>query len=240
MKKYKSIDSISGKIRIEVKVGTSFGEVFIGQLGTDEKDYFIAGPALDKACECEHNAEKGESIIDAAMKLKLGACRFKKKKENYYIAENPDKISGNLRIPQVHFTESKTECFIRQAVLDKEEEGDLGQGELRNCAILFMSFSGVEYDNNFNYNELNGLVTFVFDITAKYGGFVNKVDMGDKGNKIIILFGAPVATEKNEELAGRCALDIISSLKGNITAKIGLNSGNIYFGVIGSKDLSLR
>jgi class 3 adenylate cyclase/tetratricopeptide (TPR) repeat protein len=236
MRKYKSIDSISGKIRIEVKVGTSFGEVFIGQLGTDEKDYFIAGPTLDKACDCEHNAEKGESIIDAVMKLKLGACRFKKKKENYYIAEKLDTISGNLRIPQVHLTESKTEYFIRQAVLDKEDEGDLGQGELRNCAILFMSFSGVEYGNNFNYNELNGLVTSVFNITAKYGGFVNKVDMGDKGNKIIILFGAPVATEKNEELAGRCALDIISSLKGNISAKIGLNSGNIYFGVIGSKE----
>ncbi|MFO7810502.1 MAG: adenylate/guanylate cyclase domain-containing protein, partial [Candidatus Delongbacteria bacterium] len=68
----------------------------------------------------------------------------------------------------------------------------------------------------------------------KYQGFINKIDMGDKGNKIIALFGAPVSTEKNEEFALRAVQEIRSNKPSGINIKVGVNDGNIYFGVVGA------
>ncbi|MBU4486660.1 MAG: AAA family ATPase, partial [Candidatus Delongbacteria bacterium] len=236
MRKYDSIQTIQDKFKIEIKIGTTFGEVVIGQLGRDEKDYFIAGKALDKACECEHIAKKGESIVSCSLRFKLGMCEFKSKSEGYFIARELEELFNSKLSIKPIYNLNRIESFARKVLLNKDKEGDFGHGELRNCTTLFMSFSGIEYDYDFNYSVLNDLVTTVFKITSKYGGFINKVDMGGKGNKILILFGAPIATEKNEEFACRCALEIIESLNGSIKAKIGINSGNIYFGTIGSKN----
>ena len=240
MDKYSEIKSIGGKVKVEIKVGTAYGKTIIGQLGNKEKDYFLAGDTLDAACDCEHNAEKGQSIIHRSLIEKLALSKIsisaiKNKSGNYFLAPNKkltllpkNRSKKNTNIPKY------LNPFTRDILLSKEKAGEIEEGELRNCTVLFMSFTGVEYDKNFRYDLLNEFVTNVFNISSKFSGFVNKVDMGDKGSKIIILFGAPIATEKNEEFAGRCALEIIDTLPPGMKVKVGINSGNIYFGIIGS------
>src|SRR5260370_12154500 len=69
-------------------------------------------------------------------------------------------------------------------------------------------------------------------ITRRYDGFFSRVDMGDKGSKYIILFGTPIAHEKDEELALRCALEL--SKLTQCPARFGINTGYVYCGGIGS------
>jgi len=73
----------------------------------------------------------------------------------------------------------------------------------------------------------------VFEIIQKYDGYPNKIDMGDKGSKFIVLFGTPLAHENDEERALRCALEI-SRHVGADGVRIGINTGNVYCGQVGS------
>jgi len=59
--------------------------------------------------------------------------------------------------------------------------------------------------------KLDEIYTEVSRCVRKYGGNVNKVDMGDKGNKILCLFGSPYSLEKQEEMAVRCSLELIEN-----------------------------
>ncbi|MBU4485332.1 MAG: AAA family ATPase, partial [Candidatus Delongbacteria bacterium] len=240
MDKYSEIKSIGGKVKVEIKVGTAYGKTIIGQLGDKDKDYFIAGDTLDAACDCEHHAGKGESIIHRSFVDKLASSKtkmtpLKNKSGDYFLAPNKKlKLSSHNDTKIITEITEELNPFTRDILLSKERAGEIEKGELRNCTVLFMSFTGITYDNNFMYDLLNKFVINVYNISAKYSGFVNKVDMGDKGSKIIVLFGAPIATEKNEEYAGRCAMEIIDTLPLGMKVKVGINSGNIYFGIIGS------
>lgn len=83
----------------------------------------------------------------------------------------------------------------------------------------------------------------------RYGGAVNKVDMYTRGDKLMALFGAPVAHEDDPLRAVRCALDLSAALEdandegetvlraagvGRLHQKIGLNTGVVFAGRIGS------
>jgi tetratricopeptide (TPR) repeat protein len=67
----------------------------------------------------------------------------------------------------------------------------------------------------------------------RYDGYLNKVDMGDKGSKYIVLFGAPVQHEDDEERSLRCALEL-RALQ-DIPVRIGVNTGLVYCGQVGSE-----
>jgi class 3 adenylate cyclase/tetratricopeptide (TPR) repeat protein len=89
----------------------------------------------------------------------------------------------------------------------------------------------------------------------RYGGIVNKIDMYTHGDKLMALFGAPVAHEDDPERAVRCALElrvalaeanaeIAPLLRGEqqliavepefLHQKIGINTGVVFAGQVGS------
>lgn len=245
MKKYYKISTIGGNVSVGIKLGLARGEVLIGSLGDQEKDYFLAGDALDQACEAEHNAVKGDIILHESILENLQPSIYEEVNKPFYkLLPNTSEIKLLLKkeiqkekVASGIISEQKElSVYVRDILLEKEKTGAIQKGELRNTAIIFLSFTGVVYDENFNYQLLNRLYTQISKSANTYGGFVNKIDMGDKGSKIIILFGAPKATEHNEEYAFRCALDIKNNLPENVTVKIGIHSGAIYFGVIGAEN----
>lgn len=103
--------------------------------------------------------------------------------------------------------------------------------------------------------------TFLLSIQAavqQYGGFVNKLDLADEGDKLLAVFGAPVAYEDHAERAARAALAMhvqiadcklqigallaaspdfnLQSAIGNLQLRIGLNTGNVFAGNVGTAE----
>jgi adenylate cyclase len=92
----------------------------------------------------------------------------------------------------------------------------------------------------------------------QYGGFVNKLDLADEGDKLLVIFGAPIAYEDHAERAARAALAMqlqivdcrlsIGALPGvgsdpnlqstiyNLQLRIGLNTGNVFAGNVGTAE----
>ena len=65
-------------------------------------------------------------------------------------------------------------------------------------------------------------------------GYFNKVDFGDKGAVMLILFGAPVSYENNQERALNFLLELRE--KTDITWRAGVTYGTVYAGIMGGEE----
>ena len=138
-------------------------------------------------------------------------------------------------------------ALIGADLLDRFRQAGLeAAGQRRQVTVLFVDLSGYTHlSQKIDSEALYDLVqqcsqTFANDV-YKYDGMVDKFT----GDGLMALFGAPIAHENNAELAIRAALDmqtdlavLSASLKeklgSEITAHIGLNSGSVIVGGIGS------
>ena len=119
-------------------------------------------------------------------------------------------------------------------------------GQRRNVTILFVDISGyTQLSRRLGDEELYEFIRQYIDRLAndvyKYDGMVDKFT----GDGLMALFGAPIAHENNAELALRAALDMHADvaelsqqlkerLGGELHVHIGLNSGSVIVGGVGS------
>ncbi|NOR46080.1 MAG: AAA family ATPase, partial [Candidatus Delongbacteria bacterium] len=232
---FTKIRTIAGAFSLKMKIGLAFGSSLIGQLGKESKGYFIAGDTLDTACDCEHSATQGDIIVTKEFYGLINKRNYEKIKNFYKIKYSKTTETG-IELKKIKRKQAKWHKeFISDVLIEREiSGGGTKAGELRNCTVIFLNFTGVEYGKKFKYKVLDDFYTLASVTIRKYNGYINKIDMGDKGNKLIMLFGAPIATEKNEEYALRAVEELRNLCPKEINIRIGVNNGNIYFGVIGA------
>ena len=114
------------------------------------------------------------------------------------------------------------------------------QAEHRRTTVLFLTFSGIDYDGDESAAEkVRAVYAEVARAAQQQGGWVNKLDMGDKGSKAIVLFGAPRALEHQEERACRTALAILENahLRGSLAdLRIGITVAPLFAAYVGSDE----
>ena len=142
---------------------------------------------------------------------------------------------------------SKLGVMIGADLLDRFRQAGLeAAGQRRQVTVLFVDLSEFTHiSQHIDSEELYDLVQQCSKMFAnnvyKYDGIVDKFT----GDGLMALFGAPIAHENNVELAIRSALDMQADLAvlsdsledrigSRIKAHIGLNSGSVIVGGIGS------
>ena len=124
-------------------------------------------------------------------------------------------------------------------------------GQRRNVTILFVDMTGFsdlpnEMDREGNYPLVRQFITVMVQDVYKYDGIVDKIL--DDG--LMAIFGAPIAHENNADLAVRAAIEMQSdaarlaqevraSIGKEIRLHIGMHSGPVLIGNLGS-DLLLN
>ncbi|HEY67727.1 MAG TPA: tetratricopeptide repeat protein [Thermoflexia bacterium] len=124
------------------------------------------------------------------------------------------------------------------------------EGQHRQVTVLFANFIGmseiirvhgtadaasIAYDLSQYFKAMQEEVRY-------YGGTINKVDLYDQGDKLMITFGAPEAHEKDvqraaltalamQEAMGRLVSPTASAL---LSQRIGINTGFVFAGNVGS------
>ena len=98
-------------------------------------------------------------------------------------------------------------AYLHPAIASRVESGQSGfVNEHRKVTVLFVNFGDFDYDHDPQVGKkLQDYLVEVIRIVQSYDGYLKQVDMGDKGSKYIVLFGAPVAHENDEERAARDA-----------------------------------
>ena len=145
---------------------------------------------------------------------------------------------------QAQFERLLSPSIVKQLVSGKLNIGQAG--ELREVTIMFVDIRGFTRMSHKAspatvVSLLNEYFERVVDIIFKHGGTVDKF-MGDA---VMVLFGAPIPMQQQTDAALSCALEIQAMLsiwnkarvkrkQGLIPVGIGINSGEVAVGSIGS------
>ncbi|RMD82756.1 MAG: adenylate/guanylate cyclase domain-containing protein, partial [Chloroflexi bacterium] len=99
--------------------------------------------------------------------------------------------------------------------------------EYRRCVPVFAAF-----DLPANPLDLQPLVTQAQAIAMRWGGWLNEIEIGNKGAVLVFLFGAPVAHGDDTSRAIGCALELRDR---GVIQKAGISVGSLFVGEVGSR-----
>ena len=217
--------TIYGKFRFSVKIGLAIGNVAWGILHSKDNQsatYYFRGIPVDESAEAEHTASAGETIITDAMQDLLKDAIRTQPIGSFHRFEG-FRIEMPIATPTVFgpLDLETARVFMPEKIIVQ----DL-RGEFRQIVNLFMRFPDLP-------NEV--LIEFfhaVFELQKKYAGLLNRLDFGDKGCNMLMLWGAPVTFENDITRALNFILDLQSRVDFPITA--GLTYYVAHAGYLGS------
>lgn len=241
MAHYSAIQTSAGVFTLSMKIGMAGGTVHVANVGDEASriEFVIAGDAINACAEAEHHAEKNQVIVQDGLLSFLPQVTVMQRFEGFAqirdfeaqvtpqplpeLAEIPASLDDALQ----HFVHPSIGARLKIARSDFVDEH-------RKVTLLFVSFTDFDFDRDPTaMTGLQGYLLNVIQIVQGYGGYVNKVDMGDKGSKYVVLFGAPISHENDEERALHCALDL-RTIPG-AEARIGINTGFVFAGHVGAE-----
>lgn len=240
MTRYAAISTSAGTFGLAMKAGLALGSVYCTNVGDPDGriEFIIADEAIDACSEAEHHAEKGEVVVQDTLLPLLDGLEWLESREGFTLVAGdlPDAAPAPLAtLPDFPETMlSVVSRYIPPTVAARLESGrEEFIDEHRRVTVLFVSFANLDYENESEVGDLlRRYLAQVVSIIARYDGTLNKVDMGDKGSKYIVLFGAPIAHEDDERRALRCALEL--NAIPDMPLRIGVNTGLVYCGRVGS------
>src|SRR5258708_10464097 len=182
----------------------------------------ITGRTLLRMAAGEHNASKGEVILDSAtvsqLKDRLQIKEWRTDAESgealAVIEAMPSQVEP-LSWPLIHpsaLPEHQIHPWLLAAFPER-----LGRGlvefppELRPCTALFLRFGGIDYDDDEQAaKKLDTFIRAVQSLLVRYNGILVDITIGDKGSYLYGAFGAPVAHEDDVQRAVDAALALVT------------------------------
>jgi len=242
---FQHFETKAGVFALGMKIGIAAGDVIFRIVGPEQdgaREYLLAGIPLDRAAEAEHHGVSGEVILTPKV---ADLCQAKGDKlEDGFLRLAPDSMQRLVEPVPDRFTPKSewadiAKMFIDPPVYNRMKLGMDSVGEIRRVSVIFMSFTGLDYDIDDKVGQkLEEIYNWVYSLTSRYGGSINKVDMGDKGSKMIITFGTPIAQENDEELAVLCGLELVRGhekiKKMGVEQRLGIATGVVFTGEVGA------
>jgi class 3 adenylate cyclase len=128
--------------------------------------------------------------------------------------------------------------YIPAAVSNTLKNGyQKSQPQLRSMTVCFFGFSGIDYTNDLNAGpRVDHFLRDAQKAIYRYEGSINKLNVGDKGSVLLILFGAPPFVHTDDEArAVACALDLRQvTVEHGLEMQVGLASGPVFLGPLGA------
>jgi adenylate cyclase len=243
MDRYQELPTSAGTFQLAMKAGLAYGEVLCVTVGdpATRLAYLIAGTALERCADAEHLALQGEIVLHASLSTRAGPLRAHRRHEDFIWLLGIDPPEPAVSLPDLIDPDPRAMAMLRAylhaAVVRRLETGNTGfVNEHRSVTMLFVRFQSFDYDHDPAVRDkLQAYLGEVIQIVQAYGGYLQQIDVGDKGSKYIVLFGSPVAFENDLERALYCALDLRrASAAAGIPTATGINSGSVYCGLVGA------
>ena len=230
-----------GEFTLGIKVGLGLGEASWGIVGEAGRyTYFFRGPAIDAATGAEHHAGQGDIVASASIWPHLVAVTRAEARAGHHILREiapPDRVVLDAPASVLPAQDRQTLTpFVLDAALDMVASG--ARAEFRQVANVFISFDLPELPAQAEAT-LNAFVSQVMSTALEYGGYFNKLDFGDKGAVMLILFGAPVGHENDVERAANFLLTLrdltTDAAFADLRWRAGLTYGMVYAGILGGE-----
>lgn len=240
MEDFEAIPTRAGTFRLSMKIGVAWGLVQMGFLGDRSTgyDFYAAGLPVDESAAAEHHATPGDIVVHPSARPMLpGRAPLRPLGGGFSRVDGPLDPDASAVAHRIAGTPERLSEMVPDYLAERAGGGTLG--EHRGTAVLFLGFREPEpsaSEGEGRHSCLDIVYRTLADIARRYGGILNKVDLGDKGCKALLLFGSPYALEHREEMAVRTATDILSpgSLPEGVSVRMGVTSAQLFSGPVGS------
>jgi class 3 adenylate cyclase/tetratricopeptide (TPR) repeat protein len=205
--------TIYGTFEFTARIGLTCGTVSWGILHSENRKnatYFFRGSAVDDCAQAEQHAGLGEILITDDL--------YRQVSERVQVLPGGSfhrLVGFHADLPgvqQVAFPPVDLE--ISRIFMPEEIVAQDAHGEFRQVVNLFIRFP--ELSNE----KLQEIIPVVFRLREQYGGLLNRVDFGDKGCNLLMLWGAPVAYENDIHRALNFILDLKAQVDIPVTAGV--------------------
>ena len=209
----------------------------------------LAGRTLDALAAAEHQASRGEIVLDPGAQETLGElveiAAWRKDEitgERFAVLKAVRAAAQPEPWPELAASvlpAAKLRPWILPAIYERlQTTGKQFLAEIRPAAPLFLYFTGLNYETDPEaYPRLNLFIQKVEHILARYEGSLLQIIMGDKGSYLYAVFGAPVAHEDDMLRGAAAALELraMAQKLGFIRdARMGLTHGWLFADAGGS------
>lgn len=226
MQRYNLITTPAGELPLAIRMGIGMGPTTLLVVGTPQQRYFVlSGAALDEATAAKQQAQHNQITLSETVRQTL------EKKVTYsdqgalekMLETIPPRRPQPRALPQIN----RLTPFVPSILVSRIEQGQTAFiTDFRHATVpLFISFAADDPPAVQEY------VVAALRIINNHGGHLSEVEIGDKGNVLVALFGAPLSAGDNPERAAACALELASL---PATRAIGGAMGPVLSGVIGS------
>ncbi len=239
----------AGTVALAVKVGIATGSVrrfVVGDPSIQRIDV-LAGATLDRMAAAEHQAQRGDVILDAATVAALGEiARIAEWREDHDGAGRFAVLRDlTVPIPPRPWPPIADDALADEVArpwlhLPIYERLRSGQGEflteLRPAVALFLRFGGIDFDaDDLAQFKLDAFILWVQSILQRYDAALIQLTIGDKGCFLYAAFGAPIAYEDDAIRACLAALDLREPRFDYLDAvQIGISQGQMRTGAYGA------
>lgn len=232
MQSFAAIKTRADTFRLCLRVGVHSGQVFAAEVGDEVHiELVVTGVDVNRVALAQDIASPGDVVIteQTATLLKQGTllprqagfqCLLELPTihlpppthhalhlEQIATQYAPDMLETRLAALRPYLVRGLPQRFLDQTTTL--------QGEFRPVSVLFINFCNFSKILHWTGNDaqtaamlLNAYFRRAQEVIRHYDGIVNKVDMYRRGDKLMILFGAPGAHEDDPLRAVRCALDM--------------------------------
>lgn len=214
-----------GAFAVGVKVGLAFGQVQWGIVRSSDDQravYYFRGDAIDGCAAAEHHARAGDIMLSQeAGRLLAGTATAEANGEvGRVVGIHTGLPAGHPATPDTPDLATLSRYFPL-SVLTQEYSG-----EFRWVISVFVALPTVRTET-----QLHAFVQTVFELQQLYGGFINRLDFGDKGANLLVFWGAPVTHENDLQRSLDFLLDL--QARTSIPVSAGVTYRIAHAGAIG-------
>ncbi len=240
----------SSSVSMHLKVAVVCGEArrfVVGDRSIQLIDV-LAGHLLERLADAEKQLEKGEVIVGDEIaqlfgdQMNIRSWRTGDNNDKFAVVDCLNKDIAEMPWPAPpRLTDEVTKEWLHKPVFQRllNAPAQFLAG-LRPVTPLFVSFSGIDYDDDpHSAEKLDQVIQWLQQIAVRYGGLLISLNIGDKGSYCQLAFGAMVLHENDTIRAIAAAKDIQApptELEFLKNIKIGISRGIVYAGAYGGPD----
>lgn len=235
MRKVGRLRTSCGRASLRMSVGVHSGEFHFFSVGSQHRELIVTGPSATRTAHLESIAEAGEIVLsrEAAAYLEpeaVGAC----KADGFLLASPP--ITPQFKQPGTAYGTEQIAACLPAKILDFLRAAPI-EGEHRQVAVGFVEFSGVDELMTAEGAgavalAVDEVISLVQDSCDSHGVTFWETDIAEDGGKIMLVAGAPSASEDDAGALLATARDIVDS-NCRLRVRIGVNFGRVFTGGFG-------
>lgn len=243
--RFASVEVGAGVSSLLMRTGIASGSLATAVVGDPASHVasMLAGRALDQAVVAAACAGPGEVVVHADLLPELGAVRVEPRDRVLSAARffailrsatipDPEPLDPLLPLPPAAV--AQVAAFLPPALAQRLRTGQASPApEYRTVSVISHGFfpGAAEREPPLDA-ALQAYLAAVFNVVARYEGYVGALSLSALGSQSRILFGTPPGHDDDAARALRCALEL-RALAG-ATARLGIASGTLFAGLTGS------